>query len=153
MVFGTSHLVSEPMRHYVEGRVEIVRVDYAGSRLAMSDPRASGTMSECVAETQTPWVEVAGATGRGYAGGHWVIETCTVTNNGGSWVGHGLGVHVFTRNLPSGTASAPSVLEGTPDVTSIGEYHFRGEGGYQGLAMDLYTETEGVVIGSIRPIE
>ena len=76
-------------------------------------------------------------------GGTWVAEGDTLTNDGGEWVGYRTGTYILSRNMPSALTTGSGVL--------IGEVHYIGQGGYEGLRMDLYTSSDGI-IGSIRPV-
>lgn len=102
--------------------------------LEMSDPRVSGTIEF----TTTLIITDANI------GGPWYSESISIVNDGGEWIGDGVGVHVLTDTMQSALTSE--------DRVSIGEWHLLGTGEYDGLRLDLYTSSDGV-IGAIRPIE
>jgi hypothetical protein len=112
--------------------VTVLTLEYVDT-IEMSDPRASGT-AEWTATAYSPDPTV---------GGTFVAEEATLTNDGGEWVGYRTGIYILTRNMPSALTTNVGVL--------IGEVHYIGRGGYDGLRMDLYTSSDGI-IGTIRPV-
>lgn len=117
----------------VSDGVTVLTLQYT-DRVEMSDPRASGTAE---------WTAVLTSPDGNEFGGTWVAENATLTNEGGEWVGYRTGTYIQSRHMPSAVTSNTGVL--------VGEVHYIGQGAYDGLRMDLYTSSDGI-IGSIRPV-
>jgi hypothetical protein len=113
--------------------VEVLTIEYS-EVLEMSDPRASGATDY----TSTLFVRDI------QVGGTWVNEEVTIVNDDGTWVGHAMGAYVYTDNMPNALTTENAVI--------IGEWHLVGAGEYEGLRLDFYNSSDGV-IGSIRPVE
>lgn len=114
--------------------VTVLTIEYVDT-IEMSDPRASGT-AEWTATLYSPPGDDLGGT--------WTSEGATLTNDGGTWVDYRLGTYILARNMPSALTTNPGV--------KTGEVHYIGQGGYEGLRMDLYTSSDGY-IGTIGPVE
>lgn len=115
--------------------VKVLTIEYSDT-IEMSDPRASGT-AEWTALLYSPLDQ-------GLVGGTWTSEGGTLTNDGGTWVGYRVGAYILTQNMPSALTTDSGVV--------TGEAHYIGQGGYEGLRMDLYTSSDGI-IGTIGPLE
>lgn len=114
--------------------VTLLTLEYVDT-IEMSDPRASGTAE---------WTATLYSPDGNDLGGTWTSEDATLTNDGGTWVGYRTGTYGFTRNMPGAVSTDLSV--------KTGEIHYIGQGGYEGLRMDLYTSSDGI-IGTIRPVD
>lgn len=70
-------------------------------------------------------------------------ESPTTVADGGSWVGYAAGAYIYTDNMPDALTTGEAVI--------TGEWHLTGTGEHEGLRLDLYSSSDGV-IGSIRPL-
>ena len=134
MVHGswTDSTSTQTGEEFTDG-VGVLTIEYS-EVLEMSDPRASGA-TEYTTTLFVPDIQV---------GGTWVNEEVTIVNDDGTWVGHAMGAYVYTNNMPNALTTENAVV--------VGEWHLVGAGEYEGLRLDFYNSSDGV-IGSIRPVE
>jgi len=114
------------------GGVTVETFEYSEG-LELSDSRASGTTEY----TSTLYIPDTGV------GGTWVVEEVTLVNDAGTWTGYGTGTYIYTNNMPDALTSS--------SVVRIGEWHLIGDAAYEGLRLDFYSSSDGV-IGTINPV-